>query len=56
VLQGRNVFLVVAQLEPDDAPLHPGSEGVTRIETGQTTWLAALLRQPVRYMRRLLWI
>ncbi len=56
VVQGRNAFLVVAQLEPDDAPLRPGSEGVARIETGQTTWLVALLRQPVRYLRRLLWI
>ena len=56
VVQGRNAFLVVAQLEPDDAPLRPGSEGVARIETGKTTWLVALLRQPVRYLRRLLWI
>lgn len=56
VVQGRNAFVVVARLDKNDAPLHPGSEGVARIETGQTTWLAALLREPVRYVRRLLWV
>ena len=56
VVQSRNSFLVVALLDPDDEPLRPGSEGIAHIETGRTTWLASLLRQPVRYVRQLLWI
>ena len=56
VIQQRNAFLVIAQLDPDTDPLRPGSEGVAHIETGRTTWLASLLRQPVRFIRRMLWI
>ena len=56
LVQSRNSFLVVALLDPDDEPLRPGSEGIAHIETGRTTWLASLLRQPVRYVRQLLWI
>lgn len=57
VVEGRNVFRVVAHLaEPEEAELRPGMEGWARIETGRTTWLAALLRDPVRWVRRRLWI
>ena len=56
VVQQRNSFLVVARLDLDASPLRPGSEGVARIETGTTTWLWSLLRQPVRYIRQIFWI
>jgi multidrug efflux pump subunit AcrA (membrane-fusion protein) len=57
VVDGRNVFRVVATLRDEDAgDLRPGMEGWARVETGRTTWLAALLRDPVRWVRRRLWI
>jgi hypothetical protein len=57
VIEGRNVFRVIARLSGAEAEgLRPGMEGWARIETGRTTWLAALLRDPVRWVRRRLWI
>jgi hypothetical protein len=57
VVDGRNVFRVVAALREEDAAgLRPGMEGWARVEVGRTTWLAALLRDPVRWVRRRLWI
>ena len=57
VVEGRNVFRVVATLSDEDAgDLRPGMEGWARVETGRTTWLAALLRDPVRWLRRRFWI
>ncbi len=56
VVDGRNVFRVVARLtEAEVADLRPGMEGWARIETGRTTWLAALVRDPVRWLRRRFW-
>lgn len=57
VIEGRNVFRVIARLSgPEQDGLRPGMEGWARIKTGRTTWLAALLRDPVRWVRRRLWI
>lgn len=57
VIGGRNVFRIVARLaDNDDASLRPGMEGWARIETGQTTWLASLLRDPIRWVRRIFWV
>ena len=57
VIGGRNVFRIVARLaDNDDASLRPGMEGWARIETGQTTWLASLLRDPIRWIRRIFWV
>lgn len=57
VVEGRNVFRVVATLEDSGAEgLRPGMEGWARIETGPSTMLAWLLRDPVRWVRRRLWI
>nr|WP_246521979.1 HlyD family efflux transporter periplasmic adaptor subunit [Neoroseomonas terrae] len=57
VVDGRNVFRVVARItESDVTEFRPGMEGWARIETGQTTWLAALLRDPVRWVKRRLWV
>lgn len=57
VVQGRNVFRVIAKLtETDTDGLRPGMEGWARVEVGSTTWLASLLRDPIRWVRRQLWI
>jgi multidrug efflux pump subunit AcrA (membrane-fusion protein) len=57
VVEGRNVFRVIARIgEGEDVALRPGMEGWARIETGRTTWLAAMLRDPVRWVRRLFWM
>jgi hypothetical protein len=57
VVEGRNVFRVIARIgEGEDVALRPGMEGWARIETGRTTWLAAMLRDPVRWVRRMFWI
>jgi multidrug resistance efflux pump len=57
VVAGRNVFRVIAALEETEAEgLRPGMEGWARIETGPSTWLAFLLRDPVRWVRRQFWI
>ncbi|TCR65737.1 HlyD family efflux transporter periplasmic adaptor subunit [Bosea sp. BK604] len=56
VVQSRNSFLVTVRLEPGAEPLRPGSEGIAHIETGRTTWLMSLLKQPIRYIRKKLWI
>lgn len=57
VVQGRNAFRVIARLaEGDVEGLRPGMEGWARIETGRTNWLAALLRDPVRWVRRRVWL
>jgi len=57
VVQGRNVFRVIAELDQTaQAELRPGMEGWARIETGRTTWLFWLVRDPVRWMRRMLWV
>jgi hypothetical protein len=55
-VQGRNVFRAVARLDAPDPALRPGMEGWARIETGRTTWGAWLLREPVLWLRRWLWI
>jgi hypothetical protein len=56
LVDGRNVFRVIARLEDTQQDgLRPGMEGWARIETGRTTWLAWLLRDPVRWLRRQLW-
>lgn len=57
VVEGRNVFRVIARIEDaQDDDLRPGMEGWARIETGRTTWLMALLRDPIRWVRRRFWI
>jgi hypothetical protein len=59
VVDGRNVFRVIARIAPADAAtgtLRPGMEGWARIETGQTTWLMSILADPVRWVRRRFWI
>jgi hypothetical protein len=56
LVDGRNVFRVIARLEDTQQEgLRPGMEGWARIETGRTTWLAWLLRDPVRWLRRQFW-
>jgi biotin carboxyl carrier protein len=55
-VQGRNVFRAIARFDADDPALRPGMEGWARIETGETTWGAWLLREPVLWLRRWLWI
>jgi hypothetical protein len=57
LVDGRNVFRVIARLEDTQQDgLRPGMEGWARIETGRTTWLAWLLRDPVRWLRRQFWV
>jgi hypothetical protein len=57
IVQGRNVFRVIAELDTAaQAGLRPGMEGWARIETGRTTWLLWLTRDPVRWVRRQLWV
>ena len=57
LVQGRNVFRVIARIEdPSVADLRPGMEGWARIETGRTTWLMWLLRDPLRWAQRRFWI
>lgn len=56
LVDGRNVFRVIARLEDTQQEgLRPGMEGWARIETGRTTWLFWLLRDPVRWLRRQFW-
>ena len=56
LVDGRNVFRVIVRLEDTQQDgLRPGMEGWARIETGRTTWLAWLLRDPVRWLRRQFW-
>jgi biotin carboxyl carrier protein len=55
-VQGRNVFRAIARLDTPDAALRPGMEGWARVETGRTTWGAWLVREPVLWVRRWLWI
>jgi hypothetical protein len=58
VVQGRNVFRAIAVLPEAaaDAPLRPGAEGVARVEVGETTWLAWIMRDAWTALRRLAWI
>jgi multidrug efflux pump subunit AcrA (membrane-fusion protein) len=56
VVDGRNVFRVVARLtDAEVGDLRPGMEGWARIETHRTSWLAAVLHDPVRWVRRRFW-
>jgi hypothetical protein len=57
VVQGRNVFRVITTLEgAEQEGLRPGMEGWARIETAPSSWLAWLLRDPVRWVRRQVWV
>ncbi len=57
VVQGRNVFRVITTLDAEAQDgLRPGMEGWARIETAPSSWLAWLLRDPVRWIRRQFWI
>lgn len=57
LVDGRNVFRVIARLEDTQQDgLRPGMEGWARIETGRTTWLAWLLRDPMHWLRRQFWV
>lgn len=57
VVGGRNVFRVYARLDhPQAEDLRPGMEGWAKIDVGQTTWLGALLRDPLRWVGRHLWL
>ena len=57
LVEGRNVFRVIARIDDGSVQdLRPGMEGWARIETGRTTWLMALLRDPIRWFRRRFWI
>lgn len=55
-VEGRNVFRAIARLEEPDAALRPGMEGWARIEVGRTNWWGWALREPIRWVRRALWV
>lgn len=54
---GRNAFRVIARFEgTPPARWRPGMEGMARVEAGQTSWGASILREPVLAVRRWLWV
>jgi RND family efflux transporter MFP subunit len=53
--EGRNFFRVEAQLEPSDAPLRPGMEGVAKIDAGQQRLIWVWTRPFVDWLRVFLW-
>jgi hypothetical protein len=52
VVNGRNVFRVYAKLDASaEGELRGGMEGWAKISVGTTTWLAIIIRRPIRWLR-----
>jgi hypothetical protein len=55
IKDGRNAFEVEARLEPGDAPLRPGLQGVAKIDAGTQSFAWIWTHRITDWLRLALW-